>query len=221
MQRPLFEEGFDIILSNGRNYQFIKKINSSNFVSMTSITQGRNAFGIVGKNVNLISKEYYFDGSYELRCKYEEIRYIEKRYINKNIDIADKWKIFTSKGNGGAGLLTDNKQVAILGKAFIGKPNSVCTDSLIPIGSFETEYEAMSLLSYFKTKFFRYVVGLLKTSQNVYQNVYQFVPLQNFTENSDIDWSKSISDIDQQLYKKYHLSNEEIMFIENKIQPMD
>jgi hypothetical protein len=117
MQRPLFEEGFDIILSNGRNYQFIKKINSSNFVSMTSITQGRNAFGIVGKNVNLISKEYYFDGSYELRCKYEEIRYIEKRYINKNIDIADKWKIFTSKGNGGAGLLTDNKQVAILGKA--------------------------------------------------------------------------------------------------------
>jgi type II restriction enzyme len=221
MQRPLFEEGFDIILSNGRNYQFIKKIKSSNFVSMTSITQGRNAFGIVGKNVNLISKEYYFDGSYELRCKYEEIRYIEKRYINKNIDIADKWKIFTSKGNGGAGLLTDNKQVAILGKAFIGKPNSVCTDSLIPIGSFETEYEAMSLLSYFKTKFFRYVVGLLKTSQNVYQNVYQFVPLQDFTENSDIDWSKSISDIDQQLYKKYHLSNEEIMFIENKIQPMD
>ena len=79
----------------------------------------------------------------------------------------------------------------------------------------------MSLLSYFKTKFFRYVVGLLKTSQNVSQNVYQFVPLQNFTENSDIDWSKSISDIDQQLYKKYHLSNEEIMFIENKIQPMD
>jgi hypothetical protein len=220
LQRPLFEEGLDIILSSGKNFEFIQKIKNTNFISLTTITQGRNAFGIVGKNVNSISKENYFNESYELRCKYEEIRYIEKKYIEKNINIADKWKIFTSKGNGGAGLLTDNKEVAILGKPYIGKPNSVCTDSLIPIGGFDTEYEAMSLFSYFKTKFFRYTVGLLKVSQNVYQNVYQFVPLQDFTPNSDIDWSKSIPEIDQQLYAKYNLTEEEIAFIESMIKPM-
>ncbi len=218
--RPLFEEGMDVILSNGRNYKLIQKVKNDNFISMTNITQGRNAFGIVGKNINEISSEIYKKDFYELRCKYEEIRFIDEKYISKNKNIADKWKVFISKGNGGAGLLTDNKEVAILGRPFIGKLKSVCTDSLIPIGCFETAYEANSLLLYIKTKFFRYMVGLLKVSQNVYQNVYQFVPLQDFTPASDIDWSKSISEIDIQLYQKYDLTAEEITFIEAMIKPM-
>lgn len=220
-KRPLFEKGLDIILSSSRNYKLIQKIKNDNFISMTTITQGRNAFGIVGKNVNKISMSTKQKGFYELRCKHEEIRYVDKKYITKNIEIADKWKIFISKANGAAGLLTDEKMVAILGKPYLGKPLSVCTDSLIPIGSFDTEFEANSLIKYIKTKFLRYTVGLLKVSQNIYQNVYEFVPLQDFTENSDIDWSKSIPEIDQQLYKKYNLSEEEITFIEEKIKPMD
>jgi hypothetical protein len=64
------------------------------------------------------------------------------------------------------------------------------------------------------------MVGLLKVSQNVYQNVYQFVPLQDFTPASDIDWNKSISEIDMQLYQKYNLNAEEIAFIEAMIKPM-
>lgn len=133
----------------------------------------------------------------------------------------NSWKIFTSKGNGGAGLLTDNKAVAILGKAYVGEPNSICTDSLIPIGCFETKIEAINLQKYMSTKFLRFMVGILKVSQNVYQSVYKFVPLQDFTEQSDIDWTKSISEIDQQLYKKYALTQEEIDFIENKIKAME
>ena len=65
------------------------------------------------------------------------------------------------------------------------------------------------------------MVGLLKVSQNVSQNVYQFVPLQNFTEQSDIDWGKSIPEIDRQLYAKYGLTEEEIGFIESMIKPME
>jgi hypothetical protein len=64
------------------------------------------------------------------------------------------------------------------------------------------------------------MVGILKTSQNILQNVYQFVPIQDFTPESDIDWTKSIEDIDKQLYEKYKLSNEEIEFIEKMIKPM-
>lgn len=135
--------------------------------------------------------------------------------------MVDKWKVFTSKANGGAGVLSDEGTVAIIGKAYIGKPKSICTDSLIPIGSFNTEIEAVNLQKYMTSKFLRFMIGILKVSQNLYQNVYQFVPLQNFTNKSDIDWNKSIAGIDKQLYKKYNLSEEEVEYIDNKIKDMD
>ena len=65
------------------------------------------------------------------------------------------------------------------------------------------------------------MVGILNTSQNIYQTVYQFVPLQEFSNNSDINWNKSISKIDIQLYKKYNLSEEEQKFIEERIAVME
>lgn len=220
-RRPLFEEGLDIVLSSGFSHNIIRKVKDESFKSITAITKGRNAFGILGKDANKISSSTYKNGYYELRCKHEEIRYIDRNLITKNRDIADKWKIFISKSNGGAGLLTDNKEVSILGKPYLAKPKSVCTDSLIPIGNFETKLEAKALVTYINSKFLRFMVGILKTSQNILQNVYQFVPLQDFTENSDIDWSKSIPEIDKQLYAKYKLTNEEIDFIEKMIKPMD
>lgn len=218
--RPLFEEGLDIILSSGFSHNIISKVKNEDFKSITAITKGRNAFGILGKNANEFSSSTFQKGYYELRCKHEEIRYVDSNHITKNKEIADRWKVFMSKSNGAAGLLTDNNEVSILGKPFIGKPKSACTDSLIPIGNFETEFEATALASYIKTKFLRFMVGILKTSQNILQNVYQFVPLQDFTSESDIDWTKSIEEIDQQLYKKYKLNNEEIEFIEKMIKSM-
>lgn len=126
-------------------------------------------------------------------------------------ELIDKWKVFTSKGNGGAGVLDESKSSAIIGKGYIGAPGSVCTDSMLPFGSFDTEAEAIALQTYMKTKFYRFMVGILKTSQNLYQIVYKFVPLQDFTSNSDIDWSKSVSEIDQQLYTKYNLSEKKLL----------
>ncbi len=222
--RPLFEDGLDIIISMNSLVSILDKVRSANgFVSMTTITSGRNAFGIVGKKSELdkISTEEPFDGAIEVRCAYEKIRYTKRENITKSIDVIDKYKIFTSKGNGGAGILTDDKQVAILGKAYIGYPQSVCTDSLIPIGAFDTKNEAENLQKYMSGKFFRFMIGILKVSQNVYQNVYQFVPIQDFTKKSDIDWSKSVSEIDSQLYAKYGLTDEEITYIEEKIKPME
>lgn len=222
--RPLFEEGLDIIISMNQLVNILDKVKSyKDFIPMTDITYGRNAFGVVGKVsvLNKITTEEYFDNAIEVRCAYEQIRYIEKSSITKNVELVDKWKVFTSKANGGAGVLSDDGVVAIIGKAYIGKPQSICTDSLIPIGSFNTEIEATNLQKYMTGKFLRFMVGILKVSQNLYQNVYQFVPLQDFTDESDIDWSKSIKEIDQQLYKKYELSEDEIAFIEEKVQPMD
>ncbi len=223
-KRPLFEKGLDIIISLNKLIEILDKVRCyKDFESLMKITQGRNAFNITGKTSELdsLSKTTKFDNCVELRCAYEEIRYTEVKNITKNEKILKSWKIFTSKGNGGAGTLNDEKAVMILGKSYIGKPMSACTDSLIPIGCFDTEIEAVNLQKYMSTKFLRFMVGILKVSQNVSQNVYQFVPMQDFTNNSDIDWSKSISEIDKQLYKKYNLSEEEIDYIEKMIKPME
>ena len=72
-----------------------------------------------------------------------------------------------------------------------------------------------------KTKFFRYLVSIKKKTQHAFAQVYQFVPLQDFTSTSDIDWSQSIADIDRQLYAKYGLTEDEIAFIEKMIKPME
>ena len=224
VSRPLFENNIDIIISLNSMVSIINKVRSHRgFVSFMTITKGRNAFNVVGnkKTLQEISTNKNFQGAVSLFCAYEEIRYINRDYITKNIDLIDKWKVFISKANGGAGTLSPNNSVAILGKPYIGIPNSICTDSLIPIGGYDNKFEAQNLQKYMQTKFLRFIVGILKVSQNLYQNVYQLVPLQDFTKDSDINWTESISKIDKQLYLKYGLSEEEINYIESMIKPME
>ena len=117
--------------------------------------------------------------------------------------------------------LFDDKQVAILGRSFVAEPGMICSGALIALGCFDSRLEAENLKKYMATKFLRFMVGLLKSSQALYQNVYQFVPLQNFGKDSDIDWDKTIEGIDKQLYSKYGLSQEEIDYIESVIKPME
>ena len=212
--RNLFEDDLDIILTDSFSYSILCKIRNNSFVSLMTIATGRDAFGINGnvKNVKSISKENRFENAVELRCKANEIRYIEKDIVVKNIDIFEKYKVFISKSAGNPN--TDKK---IIGKPYVGMPYVACTDSLIPIGRFDSLEEAENLSKYLKTKFLRYLVSILKTSQNVCQIVYKFVPLQNFKNSSDINWSQSITEIDSQLYKKYNLSDEEIKHIENTV----
>ncbi len=216
--RPLFEKDLDIVVGDSIEYDIIQKVTKTKFISMTTITKGRNAFGIVGKKeiVESISKEKAFANSIKLRCKDNKIRYTDIKNVTKSIDVFKNYKVFISKSAGDP--ISDFK---IIGTPYFGDKNEVCTDSLIPIGSFRNRDEAIHLQKYLSTKFVRYMISLLKVSQNVYQNVYQFVPLQDFTSHSDIDWSKSVAEIDVQLYKKYQLTNEEITFIESMIKPME
>lgn len=219
-RRPLFIEGLDVIIADSKSVIIIKKVlNHSDFTSLTTITTGRNPFGIIGKDevVKAVSVENYSDGLCELRCKGNLIRWIEKNKIRKNIELfTKKYKVFISKSAG-----NPNSDFKVIGFPYVGGLNSACTDSLITIGAFDTEEAAVNCRKYVLTKFLRYLVSTLKNSQNVTQIVYGYVPLQNFTESSDIDWSKSVAEIDQQLYKKYNLSDEEIAFIESMIKPME
>lgn len=219
--RPLFEEDMEQIISMNSMVSILNKVrNHEGFDTLMTITKGRNAFGITGKEATSKTSETYFDGSYSVRCSYERIRYTNEEEITKNKELANRYKVFMSKANGAAGILGEKDEVAILGKPYIGSNRSVCTDSLIPIGDFSTEQEAINLSKYLLTKFLRFMVGILKSSQNIYQIVYKFVPMQDFTNQSDIDWENTIDEIDEQLFDKYGLSNEEREYIKSSIKEM-
>ncbi|MDU2207582.1 hypothetical protein [Veillonella sp.] len=127
----------------------------------------------------------------------------------------EKFKVILPNANG-SGVLGE-----ILSNPFIGEPLIGYTETFIAIGEFDTYNEADSCLKYIKSKFARAMLGILKITQHNTAEKWLYVPLQNFTPNSDIDWSQSIENIDQQLYKKYNLSQDEIDFIESKVRAMD
>ena len=126
----------------------------------------------------------------------------------------ENWKVFLpeSNGNGAIG--------GGVGTPLIGEPFTGCTESFLQIGSFSKESGAQSCMKYIRTKFCRTMLSTLKVTQHNPKNTWKNVPLQDFTKKSDIDWSKSIPDIDKQLYEKYGLDKKEIDFIESRVKAM-
>lgn len=102
----------------------------------------------------------------------------------------------------------------------IGEPNDGTTETYMSIGSFNNRADAENTIKYLKTKFTRAMYGILKRTQANTPGKWKYVPLQDFTANSDIDWSQSVADIDKQLYQKYGLDDKEIAFIETHVKEM-
>ena len=141
------------------------------------------------------------------------IRYIKRKYIEDHPNL-EKYKVFVPKSNG-SGAIGEVLSTPLIGEPLIGG-----TQTFISIGAFDSRSEAEACLKYIKTKFARTMLGILKVTQDNKKNTWRFVPLQDFTSGSDIDWSQSVADIDRQLYKKYALTPDEVAFIEEKVRPM-
>jgi|SRR5680860_169446 len=145
-----------------------------------------------------------------------------ERYVNKEL-ISDSnlmnWKVFLPKSNG-SGALGEVLSTPLIGEPLTGYTGTGCTGSFIQIGSFTTNFQAESCLKYIKTKFCRALLGTLKVTQDNPKSVWKNVPLQDFTNKSDINWSGSIIEIDKQLYVKYGLDKKEINFIETHVKSM-
>lgn len=141
-------------------------------------------------------------------------KYVKKQYIT-GPDNFENYKVLVPKSNG-SGAIGEVLSTPLLGTPLLGH-----TQTFLSIGNFKNKLEAEACLSYVKTKFARCMLGVLKVTQHNPRSTWKYVPLQDFTSNSDIDWSKSIAEIDQQLYAKYGLSDEEIQFIEENVQPME
>lgn len=140
-------------------------------------------------------------------------RWIRRDYVNAVANL-DKYKIFMPSANGN-GTLGE-----VLSAPVLSEPGIGATETFISIGAFDYMSSANKALNYIKTKFVRVMLSVLKITQHITPEKWKYVPLQDFTASSDIDWSQSIRDIDRQLYKKYGLSEEEISFIETHVKEM-
>jgi hypothetical protein len=146
-------------------------------------------------------------------------RWIRSEYLT-GPESFNRYKVVTPASRGHLGKL-GKEPALIVGEPLVEEPQVAVTQTFITIGSFCTKAEAEACLKYVKSKFARAMLGILKVTQHNPASTWKYVPLQDFTASSDVDWSKPISEIDQQLYAKYGLDSEEIAFIEAKVKPME
>ncbi len=141
-------------------------------------------------------------------------RWIKRSYLNNPANF-EKYKVILPNANG-SGAIGE-----ILSTPLIGEPLIGYSETFIGIGAYDTKNEAEAALKYIKSKFARTMLGVLKITQHNSRGKWAKVPIQNFTSESDIDWSQSIPSIDKQLYAKYGLSQDEINFIETRVRAME
>ncbi|MDD5992340.1 MAG: Eco57I restriction-modification methylase domain-containing protein [Prevotellaceae bacterium] len=210
---------FEVFVRYNKALSIIRKIVdvTSNYIS--NIVAARNLYNLDSSVRGYSNKEQETD---ILVYTSRGVGYIQLESITSGLSSIDSYKLFMGKVLSGHIGETDEKgQVKVIASIFIGSAYEVCTDSYLVIGPFRIKKEAVNAERYFKTKFLRFLLLQSLVSMNISRNNFRFVPLQDFTSKSDIDWSRSIGEIDAQLYEKYGLERDEIDFIERMIKPME
>lgn len=219
--RYLDDNDSDVIIREAGALSILSKVIDKSKHYLSEKVLARNPFGVSNSEPEISTTPFAnslkvlgrFDGS-------RDIRYLPDNFIpHKGAEIMNSWKVFLSKADGAAGQLGNPIPARIIGQGVIGDQCTLCTETFLAIAPFSSEEEANNVVTYCRTKFFRFMVGIRKL-KNMTRDTYKFVPMQYFSKRSDIDWNKSIQEIDAQLYKKYHLSDAEISFIESMIKPM-
>ena len=221
--RPLRIGNLDIFIRYSQVIPILEKIGAfdNTFNGLSAHVSPRKPFGIES---NIIESKLFYsspEGMIEpVLCyaKGQRKGYIEKNIVSNFEEYGNVWKVLTPYANNIGTELNDDNQ-----NSFSVAPNCVCTETYLVIGAdlHLNQQSAENLSNYLKTKFARCLHCAAKISQHGTAKTYRFVPLQDFTEHSDIDWSQPIDKIDQQLFDKYHLLPEEQEFIKKIIKPME
>lgn len=204
MVRPLLEKRIDTFIRYNEATPILHKVLAFNEESFSKQVSSRKPFGLStdykdfkkgknGKGVQIIT--------------YKDEGYINLSQIPHNKEWVDKYKVYISMAYG--------ERIAasywVLGKPFLGKPGTCCSETYLVVGPYASKKKAENVMSYIRTRFFRFLVLLNKPTQHATSKVYSLVPIQSFDE----PWS------DEKLYKKYKLTKMEISFIESMVRPME
>lgn len=209
--RPLLEKGNDTFIRYNQAISIIQKVFNPVNRSFSELVSPQTPFGIVtsykgtDKPQSSTDLKMYISGNDK---KYKgKAFYAPYNKITKGHDMIPWHKIYINMAGSGS----DSFPHQILGKPFYGEPNTICNQSYLVIGPFKNKDECENAMSYIATKFFRFMVLQKKNAQHAMRGVYQLVPMQDFTKS----WT------DEELYKKYRLTEDEIAFIESMIKPME
>ena len=216
----------DTVIRDARQLTILEKVAKLRTIKFSSIVSSQKPYGIRADFFN--SPERYNINTYEdYRTGFLRIfgvkgikggakrvsTYIAPYAISQGLDNIETYKLFFSK----AYMTTSTVPPEII----LANPFDICTETFLVIGGYLKKEETVSCLSYIKTKFFRALLFYNRHSLNISRESFDLIPLQDFTSNSDINWSLSTEEIDKQLYIKYGLDEAEISFIESMIKPME
>lgn len=214
----------NVFVRNNVAYDIIKRIRGKKAISINNNAASYGHFAVRG----YFSIPSYERGSSEKKANDDVILMSSegKGYFNakKVVDkekIIGKYKPIITYAMSGGNKPSSEGNYQIVSSLQILNPNEVCTETYLVLGAYDTESEAYNFCQYVKTKFLRFLMLQTLSSIHITRDSFQFVPLQDFTAKSDIDWSKSVAEIDEQLYKKYGLTEEEIAFVEGMVKGME
>jgi site-specific DNA-methyltransferase (adenine-specific) len=199
---------FDVFVRDDKALGILKKVLGANAESVVDLVSGDTPFGIA-TNFNDWSKRET-SGTVELHLIERGKRtsgWVNRARITKNAGLIDKWKVLVPKAYGAG----EGFPHQILGKEIVVGPPSVCTQSYLVVGPFTSKKAANSFSTYYRTRFFRFLVSLRKISQDALRSTYTWIPQQTW----DREWT------DKELYKMYKLTKDEVAFIEAMIRPME
>ena len=208
---------FSTFIRQSEAISIVHKIIDETIITLDNIVYSRKPFGL---DNNFVGKQKPYDHCITVYGS-QGISYADKYVVSQNTELIDNWKVIASKASAQGGRADKDGKRKVIPKIEVLTPNVVCTESYLLLSSFSNEDSANNLCKYVKSKFFRFLLSLKVITQNISKDCFRFVPLQDFTSNSDIDWSRSIGEIDAQLYEKYGLERDEIDFIERMIKPME
>lgn len=198
---------FDVFIRDERALGILRKVLAKQEPSVIDLVSGDTPFGIATNFQDWSEKRGQGKITLHLidRTK-RTVGSITRIVIRKNVDMIDVWKVLVPEAYG-AGETFPHQ---ILGKEIVAPPPSVCTQSYLVVSPFQSEREAHSFASYYRTRLFRFLVSLRKITQHALRSTYSWVPQQVW----DRVWT------DEMLYKKYSITKEEIEFINSMIRPM-
>ena len=203
--RKLLEEGCSVFIRYNKAISIFHKVqkfkedNFGNYVSSSKPFGMRSNFAAFKEEATPMCNIKLY--------RFGDFGYINEEQVLNNKNLINRYKVLVSKASPGG----DEYPHAIVSQPIISEPQSVCTETYLVIKDIENIEEAKNLVKYIKTRFFRFMMSLVKNTQNISKSSYRFVPLQDLSK----PW------IDEELYIKYGLTQEEIEFIESMIRPME